>query len=225
MEKRNNFYTADKGKWFVLTALGEKECASYKGKVVGEPVSEYYDEAVEWAVLKKYLIEVPIPDWTTMEGYEVVYDHKGYTLHAGNPFVFPVKEAAETYMENYAKYPWCDHSLYIRPSVWEGRQLVPCREFEGNKVINKSYYFGIMSLKKGSLVEENIVNDLMNCVPPAKMSSSCFQVGKAFDHAEDPRTNKVRARYSTFQRIAENIWKYCGECFYGETVPLEERSI
>ena len=33
-------YVADKGKQFVLTEKGKKECASYRHKTVGEPVDE-----------------------------------------------------------------------------------------------------------------------------------------------------------------------------------------
>ena len=36
-------YVADKGKQFVLTEKGKKECASYRHKTVGEPVDECSD--------------------------------------------------------------------------------------------------------------------------------------------------------------------------------------
>ena len=36
MELRNNWYKADKGKHFVHTEKGKKECAGYKNKTVGK---------------------------------------------------------------------------------------------------------------------------------------------------------------------------------------------
>ena len=37
---------------------------------------------------KGYVIEVDIPNWCTMIGYQVMYEHKGYELSAGNPQIF-----------------------------------------------------------------------------------------------------------------------------------------
>ena len=83
MELRSNWYKADKGKRFVLTEKGKKECANYRNKTVGEPVDEYDYEATKWSVDKGYVIETDIPGWTKgLKGYEVVYYHEGKYRHA-----------------------------------------------------------------------------------------------------------------------------------------------
>lgn len=115
MELRNNWYKADKGKRFVLTEKGKKECANYRNKTVGEPVDEYDYEATKWSVDKGYVIETDIPGWTKgLKGYEVVYYHEGkYRLSAGNPQIFPTRKAAEVYKKHYESYPWSDEELLI----------------------------------------------------------------------------------------------------------------
>lgn len=217
MEKRRDgWYRADKGKHFVLTELGKKECASYRSKTVGEPVDEYDYEAVHWAVEEGYVAEVDIPDWITKEGYEVVYDHKGYTLHAGNPVVFPEREIAEKYLQYYQNKLWNDRQLYIRSAIYEGRAIKECREYNGKKVYNDSWYYGTSSLSIGDLVEESIVEDIVNALPPACWRSDCTQLGEPASQRVDEEGN-VRTTYETFKKIAENTWEYCGDCFRGET--------
>ena len=118
--RRDGWYRADKGKRFVLTEKGKAECASYSYKTVGEPVSEYDYEAVDWAVGKEYVIEVDIPGWTTLVGYEVVYYNNGYRLHAGNAQTFPTRKAAEAYKKHYESYPWWNDELFIEEVEYEG---------------------------------------------------------------------------------------------------------
>lgn len=218
MKLRNDgWYRADEGKHFVLTEKGKAECASYSYKIVGEPVDEYDYEAVGWAVESGYVIEVDIPNWCTMIGYQVMYEHKGYELSAGNPQIFPTREIAEAYKKHYESHPWNDHELYIKEVEYQGRALTPCREYEGKTVFNKDYYSGCDALNVGDLVEEEIVDDLINCLPPACMRSDCSQLGEPHNHKIDD-DGKTRATYVTFKRIAEGIWEYCGDCFRGENV-------
>lgn len=213
--KKDGWYQADKGKHFVLTEKGKKEVASYRHKTVGEPVSEYDTEAVGWSVDDGYEIEVNIPDWITKTGYEVVYDHGDYTLHAGNSIIFPEIELAEKYMKHYQSLPWMNESLYIRETVYEGRKLKECREYRGRKVYNKDWYYGTDALEIGDLVENEVVDDLMDCLPPICMRSDCSQVGEASSSRID-ENGKYRSTYCTFKQIDSGIWEYCGDCFKGE---------
>lgn len=215
--RKDGLYKADKGKYFVLTELGKKECASYRSKTVGEPVDKYNTEAVHWAVEDGYVVEVDIPDWVIKEGYEVVYDYNGHTLHAGNPVVFPEREIAEKYLSYYANKNWHDHELYIRSAVFEGKALKECRKYNGKKVYNISWYYGTAALSIGDLVEESIVEDIVNALPPACWRSDCTQLGTPANHRIDS-DGKLRATYETFKKVAENTWEYCGDCFRGENV-------
>lgn len=212
----DGWYNADKGKHFVLTEKGEKNSASYKGKTIGEPVSEYDTEAVRWAVEKGYLEEVAIPDWIIKDGYRVVYNHNGHILTAGNPVIFPELEIAEKYMENYKKHPWFEHKLYIEKAVFEGRALKERRVYANKPICNKDWYYGTDALQIGDLVEDEIVNELLNCLPPACMRSDCSQLGEPANHRVDEKDGKLKPTYSTFKEISVGIWEYCGDCFRGE---------
>lgn len=217
MKLINGWYKANKGKRFVLTQKGKLCCASFKDKTVGEPVSEYEYEAVQWSVDKGYETEEDIPNWIVKEGFEVVYDDKGNTLHAGNPIVFPEKELAEKYLLRYSTYPWMEQKLYLRSAVYEGKALEECKIYHGKKVYNKSWYFGIATLQIGDLVEEDIVEELVYCMPPASNRSDCSQLGEPTSSRVDENGN-YRQTYETFKKISENIWEYCGDCFAGENV-------
>ena len=215
--RRDGWYRADNGKHFVLTEKGKAECASYSYKTVGEPVDEYDYEAVGWAVENGYVIEVDIPGWTTLKGYQVVYYNNGYRLTAGNPQIFPTLKAAEAYKKHYESYPWMDYKLLIEEVEYEGVPLSESKFYNGKEVIDKEHYFGLDACEIGSYFTENMVNDFMDMLPPACWRSDCAQIGEPSSHRIDENGNG-KATYATFKRIAEGIWEYCGDCFRGENV-------
>lgn len=82
--------------------------------------------------------------------------------------------------------------------------------------------FDYSNVQIGDYVEQAVVDDAMDCLPPACMRSDCSQMGEPYSHCEDPETGKLRATYATFKRVAgewpNGIWQYCGHCFCGENV-------
>lgn len=70
--------------------------------------------------------------------------------------------------------------------------------------------------KPGDTVDEAMVDYFMNCVPPVSMSSSCAQVGEAYNHVPDDK-NRYRATYLTFVRLSSSQWRFAGYCYAGET--------
>lgn len=84
--------------------------------------------------------------------------------------------------------------------------------------------FEYSKVKVGDYVEQAVVDDAMDCLPPACMTSRCSQMGEPYSHREDPESGKLRPTFATFKRVAggwpNGIWQYCGHCFCGET---EER--
>lgn len=220
--RRDGWYRADKGKHFVLTEKGQAEVAGYKYKIVGEPVSEYDTEAVRWSVESGYVIEVDIPDWVVKTGYEVVYDYMGYTLYAGNSMVFPERKLAENYMKHFQSFPWMDRELYIREATYEGRALKECREYNGKQVYNSDWYYGTACLETGDLVEKEIVDDIINCVPPTCMRSDCMQCGEPQSEKLNEVDGKWQLTYATFKQIDGGIYEFCGYCFAGENMEHEE---
>ena len=92
--------------------------------------------------------------------------------------------------------------------------------------------FSYSSVKVGDYVTQDVVDDAMDCLPPACMRSDCSQMGEPYSSKYDDQSGKWRNTYTTFSQISsqrhnntprENrIWKYCGHCFCCET---EERGM
>lgn len=215
-KRRDGWYQSDKGNIFVVTEKGKDQCRSLQHKAVGAPISEYSTEACAWMIEDGYAEEVPDPDWVIQKGYRVVYDHKGCTMRVGNGTVFPNRILAENYMRHYEKGYYFNHEkLRIEETLYEGHRLEPCSMHEGKPVYNESWYFGTDCLAIGDLVVGEIVDDIINCLPPACMRSDCVQLGEPSSHRKDA-DGELRATYETFAQVDKNIWRYCGDCFRGE---------
>lgn len=81
--------------------------------------------------------------------------------------------------------------------------------------------FDYSTVKVGDYVEQAVVDNAMDVLPPACMTSACAQMGEPYSHREDPNTGHFRAVYATFKRVtsgSNGIWQYCGHCFRGENV-------
>lgn len=93
--------------------------------------------------------------------------------------------------------------------------------YNGKKII-KQDEFDWNAIQIGDYVEQAIVDDAMDLLPPASMSASSSQIGEPYSHRQDPDTGKWRATYATFKKVAgtypNGIWEYCGHCFRGENV-------
>lgn len=89
---------------------------------------------------------------------------------------------------------------------------------ENEKKIWTPEDFSYTTVQIGDLVDQAVVDDAMDCLPPACMTSECSQMGEPYSHRDDPVTGRFRATYATFRRVSENTWRYCGHCFQGENV-------
>lgn len=91
--------------------------------------------------------------------------------------------------------------------------------YHGKEVLTQET-FCYSTAKAGDYVEEAVVDNAVNCFPPACMSSRCTQMGEPYSHRHDPDSGAWRATYATFRRCldATGVWEYCGHCFQGETV-------
>ncbi len=90
------------------------------------------------------------------------------------------------------------------------------------KVVLTEDTFNYNTVQIGDYVEQAVVDEAMDMLPPACMRSDCSQLGEPYSHREDPETGKFRATYVTFKKVAgkwpNGIWQYCGHCFRGENV-------
>ncbi len=93
--------------------------------------------------------------------------------------------------------------------------------YEGKEVWTEET-FSYQTVQVGDYVDQAVVDNAMDCLPPACMTSQCSQMGEPYSHREDPETGKWRATYATFKRVGgewpNGIWQYCGHCFRGENV-------
>lgn len=71
--------------------------------------------------------------------------------------------------------------------------------------------------KPGELVDEDVYWHFLNVLPPRSMGASYLQVGGAYDYSLNPKTGKYASTYMTFVKVDNGVWKYCGNCFTGET--------
>lgn len=203
-------YKAEKGMHFVATEVA-KEWASYKDCVVGEPLDSNDTYAVKSMVEQGAVKEVPDPEWVVIPGYRAMRSYKGIELTVGNGVIYPNREMAEAEAEAYMRQPWSHDKAYVVETVYEGKRPKPCREYEGKKVFNRDYWSYNRPI--GSLVERQIAEDAGNCVPPRTWTRNMIQCG-------EPAGSKVEGTtYATFIRVTEDIWKWCGNCFAGESEP------
>ena len=70
----------------------------------------------------------------------------------------------------------------------------------------------------GDFVTEQVVNDFMDMLPPLTLTSTLMQVGEPYAQRYDDETCKYRSTFTTFKRVSETVWEYCGDCFAKESV-------
>jgi hypothetical protein len=76
----------------------------------------------------------------------------------------------------------------------------------------------------GDAVEERIVDEFLNCLPPVRQEWGFIQCGEPYSHEYDPETGHWRATFATFQK-RDDTWYYCGNCFAGKsTEPKKARA-
>lgn len=154
----------------------------------------------------------------TLTGFEVVYYYKNLRLYAGNKMIFPVRKPAEIYKKHYAERPYFDAELKIEEIEYQGIPLPPYQIFNKKEVIDKDHYFGMDACESGDYFTDNVVDMLINMLPPACLRQNCTQIGGAYDHKYD-KHGRYKPTFATFEKITDKIWRYCGLCFYGENEP------
>ena len=97
----------------------------------------------------------------------------------------------------------------------------PKQFWDGKEVLDEDS-FDYLTAKPGDYVTQEVVDNAMDCMPPASMSARCSQMGEPRSTALDDRTGRYRNLYATFRKVGgkwpHGIWEYCGSCFCGETV-------
>ena len=145
-----------------------------------------------------------------------MYYYEGkYRLSAGNPQIFPTRKAAEIYKKHYEAYAWFNKDLVIEEVEYDGVPLNKPKMYKGKEIVDKEHYFGLDAHEVGEYFTEDMIDSFMDLLPPACMRSDCSQIGEPCSSRID-ENGKGRTTYSTFKKVDDGIWEYCGDCFRGE---------
>ena len=90
--------------------------------------------------------------------------------------------------------------------------------YQGKEVYTQDT-FSYDKARIGDYISQAVVDDAMDCLPPACMTSECAQMGEPYSTRQDPDTGRYRNTYATFRRVTggrDGIWQFCGHCFQGE---------
>ncbi len=93
-------------------------------------------------------------------------------------------------------------------------------KYKGKSVLTMEALDFDTTYQLGDYVDEEIVNSLMNALPPRTLSENLLQVGEPYCTKFDEKNNMYRSTFSTFKRVAgqtpNEIWEFVGHCFAGE---------
>lgn len=177
---------------------------------------------------------------TNLDGFLKVVSHITKSYHATiNGVPLAVQDDRATGMQLQVVHN--RQELYDKVSmldeVWEVKRNIPGvhlldvsaiapkpkQMWNGKEVLDEDT-FSYETAKPGDYVTQEVVDDAMDCLPPACMSSCCSQMGEPHSSRLDDKTGQYRMTYATFRKVGgewpHGIWEYCGHCFRGET---EER--
>ena len=114
-----------------------------------------------------------------------------------------------------------NHAVIINKDAKEGEPLRINESVDDENFGEKPFYTmddwrvdGSLKPEVGDYVEDEVVEELANSVPPTTYSRGIFQPGEAYDMSED-----YTDLYMTFVR-EERGWKYVGLCPKGSTKQL-----
>ena len=123
-------------------------------------------------------------------------------------------------------------TTFVQPScALDPGERCDCRENNAEQMAHKLVTYADWeaagSFEKaaspGDYVEERIINEMRDCLPPACMDFGFLQMGEPHSHELDPDTGKWRPTFATFRKDGRH-WTYCGNCFYKQdTPPKSER--
>lgn len=85
--------------------------------------------------------------------------------------------------------------------------------------------FDFSKARPGDLVGQDVVDGVVNALPPMTLTGMLVQMGEPYSHELD-QYGYYRATYATFQKVCAGVWEYRGNCFRGKTeepiaIPVE----
>ena len=162
-------------------------------------------------------------------------DEKEYKICFGNDRTFGVQtvglqsalELGQSYAKNHIgeKIVIIDEDKNIVKEFFEEKKepvknsIRTATNFKPRYLSKKEYddaYQSFSSLVRvGDMVDEQIVEEFRDCIPPVAYNERYLQCGEAYTHKFNYKTQKYEPAFMTFAKDV-GVWVYKGICFYKE---------
>lgn len=162
-------------------------------------------------------------------------DEKEYKIYFGNDRTFGVQtvglqsalELGQAYAKDHAgeKIVVIDEDKNIVKEFFEEKKepvknsIRTATDFKPRYLSKKEYddaYQSFSSLVRvGDMVDEQIVEEFRDCLPPVAYNGRYLQCGEAYTHKFNYKTQKYEPAFMTFAKDV-GVWVYKGICFYKE---------
>lgn len=190
------------------------------------------DEGTAWCIEAKTLAEAK----EIAEKYKGhIDDEKEYKIYFGNDRTFGVQtvglqsalELGQAYAKDHAgeKIVVIDEDKNIVKEFFEEKKepvknsIRTATNFKPRYLSKKEYddaYQSFSSLVRvGDMVDEQIVEEFRDCLPPVAYNGRYLQCGEAYTHKFNYKTQKYEPAFMTFAKDV-GVWVYKGICFYKE---------
>lgn len=222
-EKRNNTEKEDVYKIFQVDE-GTAWCIEAKTLTEAKEIAKKYKGNI---VIKKGL--------KIVAEFNNIDDEKEYKICFGNDRTFGVQtvglqsalELGQAYAKDHAgeKIVIIDEDKNTVKEFFEEKKepvknsIRTATNFKPRYLSKKEYddaYQSFSSLVRvGDMVDEQIVEEFRDCLPPIAYDAMYLQCGEPYTHEFNPKTRKWEPAFITFARELGS-WVYKGICFYRE---------
>lgn len=111
-------------------------------------------------------------------------------------------------------------SEYRRRLKMHRRKLKTMKDWEREANGNCQYSWYDYA-KPGDLVDESVFIYFMDVTTPRIYRDGYLQVGAPYSRVMDDEMGTERDTFPTFERVEKGIYRFCGNCFAGETKHIE----
>ena len=187
-------------------------------------------------IVKKYKGHIVIKKGLKIVAeFNNIDDEKEYKIYFGNDRTFGVQtvglqsalELGQAYAKDHAgeKIVVIDEDKNIVKEFFEEKKepvknsIRTATNFKPRYLSKKEYddaYQSFSSLVRvGDMVDEQIVEEFRDCIPPVAYNGRYLQCGEAYTHKFNYKTQKYEPAFITFAKEV-GLWVYKGICFYKE---------
>lgn len=148
-------------------------------------------------------------------------------LHKGGRYITTVVVNVQLLMAGHKTFPCSNGDDFkFDPPLYYDLPMFLKREREklksGYEVKTRAAWYasGLPTFEDffnvGDTVDDELVQDMVNCVPPAMWRDGCTQIGEAYSSEYDEDRQRHRDTYITFHKVDDGRWVFDGYCFKGE---------